>query len=161
MNDPRPNRTEGDPLATWADRTLRQLPARRAPSTLAPRVLAWLARQQTLPWYQRPWFRWPRHFQLLSVVLGAAIAGAVIWFLLPHADAVSLASAKQAAEQFQPVRDVATTAGIFTTLGNALLLVVKSLNGWLLATLLGAFAVAWSTTLGLGTACWRLAAGSR
>ncbi len=62
----KPNRDPHDPLAAWADQTLRQLPMRRAPASLMPRVLAALARQRALPWYQQPWFRWPRHFQMLA-----------------------------------------------------------------------------------------------
>ncbi|HAB16185.1 MAG TPA: hypothetical protein PLX89_12840 [Verrucomicrobiota bacterium] len=150
-----------EPLAAWADHTLKQLPPRPAPKTLAPRVLAALARQRALPWYRQTWFQWPRHLQVFAGLVAAAVFGAGIWFLIPHADTVSFELARQAAQQFEPVREVGVTAGILKTLGSALLLLVKSLNGWALAGLLAVAAFIWSTTLGLGTACWRLASGSR
>jgi hypothetical protein len=158
MSDPRKH---DEPLAAWTDHALKQLPARPAPATLAPRILAALARRRALPWYRTPWFNWPRHFQVLSAVLAAAVVGVGLWLILPHTDAVTLASAKQAAGNLEIVRPVSVTASILGTLGNAFLLVVKSLNTWVLAGLLGAFALVWSTTLGLGTACWRMASGAR
>ena len=158
MNEPRKH---DEPLAAWTDHALKQLPLRPAPPTLAPRIREALARQQTLPWYRAPWLKWPRHFQVLSAVLAAVVAGLGVWLVLPHTDAVTLASAQQAASQLEIIRPVSTTAGILSALGNAFLLVLKSLNSWILAGLLGAFAFVWSTTLGLGTACWRMAAGSR
>ena len=150
-----------DPLASWADQTLKQLPSRQAPKTLAPRVMAVLARRQALPWYRQPWFAWPRSYQVLAAGLAAALIGFGLWWLWPHSETVSLASAKQAVSQFEAVQDVSVTAGILKSLLNALVLVLKSLNSWVLAAALGLFALIWSTTLGLGTACWRLANGPR
>jgi hypothetical protein len=150
------NREPNDPLATWADQTLKRLPNRRAPATLMPRVLAALARQRALPWYQQPWFRWPRHLQALAFVLGAALLASLAWFVIPHGDAVSLTAAKQAATQLELVKPVATTFDILGTLGHAGTRLVKSLSGGALATLLGGAALVWCSTLGLGTAAWRL-----
>ncbi len=150
-----------DPLASWTDQVLKQLPPRPAPSSLAPRVLAAVARCRALPWYRQPWFSWPLSVRLLTAFAASLVLGLGIGLVLPHADAVSLASAKQAASQLETVREVHATAGILKSLGNALLLVLQSLNGWVLAALLGAFALLWSTTLGLGTVCWRLASGPR
>jgi hypothetical protein len=124
-------------------------------------VLAALARQRALPWHRKAWFEWPRHYQVLAGLVAAAVLGAGIWFLWPHADTVSFASAKQAAQQFEPVREVGVAAGVLKTLGGALLLIVKSINSWVLAGLLAVAALIWSTTLGLGTVCWRMASRSR
>lgn len=158
MNDDRRNEEK---LAAWADQALKQLPARRAPATLAPRVLAALAKQRALPWYRQPWLNWPRHFQVLSFVLFAGLLGAITWFLLPHADALTLANAKQTLAQTEGGRSVFSVMGIFSTLGNAVLTVLRYTNAWVVAVALGALAFLWCSCVGLGTACWRLAGGTR
>ncbi len=158
MND---NGRNEEKLAAWADQALKQLPARRAPATLAPRVLAALAKQRALPWYRQPWLNWPRHFQVLSLVLFAGLLGAITWFLLPHADALTLANAKQTLSQSEAVRPVSVTMGVLSALGNALVLVLGNLQAWVIAAALGALAFLYFSCLGLGTACWRLANGNR
>jgi hypothetical protein len=161
----KPNRDPQDPLAAWADQTLKQLPVRRAPATLMPRVLAALARQRALPWYQQPWFHWPRHFQMLAFVLATALVAGLAWLIIPHGDAVTLSAAKNAALQSELVRPVAatvtTTADIFGTLGHAATLVLKTLPTWTWAAVAGGAAIIWCSTLGLGTAAWRLASPQR
>lgn len=154
-------RTSQEPLAEWTDQVLRQLPARRAPATLAPRILQAIARQRALPWYRRPWMEWPRLHQVITAVATLLILGVGGWWVLPHADAVSLTAATEAASQLETVREVSATASILKSLGQALVLVVRSLHTWVLAILLGLAALIWTTTLGLGTACWRLASGTR
>lgn len=160
MND---HRQPEEQLAAWADHALKQLPARKAPVTLAPRVMALVARQQAraLAWHRQPWFKWPRHFQVLALVLATALVAGLAWLVVPNANAVSLESAKLAASQLDAVKPVTTTFDILGTLGNATALLLKSLSGWTLAAVLGAAAFVWCSTLGLGTAAWRLAAGHR
>lgn len=71
---------EPDPLAAWTHATLRSLPPPAAPATLAGRVLAELARRETLPWWRREVACWPRSARLgfvLSAVAGAALSAAV------------------------------------------------------------------------------------
>ncbi len=46
-------------LERLIDRTLRELPARRAPSSLEQRVLAELARRAALPWWRKSFAHWP------------------------------------------------------------------------------------------------------
>jgi hypothetical protein len=65
---------------------LKQLPPPRAPRTLMPRVLAEVRRRAAQPWYQRAWFTWPRHWQLLS-----ATAAGLVW-LLPETGVGPVAS---------------------------------------------------------------------
>lgn len=64
-------------------RTLRELPARRAPRSLESRVLAELARLEALPWWRRSFVHWPLParlaFLLLSVGLVALVVVAGIW----------------------------------------------------------------------------------
>ncbi len=104
---------------------------------------------------------WPRGYQVITALAAFAVICAGGWWLLPHADAVSLSSAAGAASQLESVREVSTTADILRSVGQALILVVRNLNSWVLAGVLAMFALIWTTTLGLGTACWRLAAGTR
>ncbi len=56
------------------DRTLRELPMRRAPATLESRVLGELRRRAALPWWRRSFAHWP----LLARILFLAICGASI-----------------------------------------------------------------------------------
>lgn len=158
MNEGRHNE---EPLAAWADRALKQLPARRAPATLAPRVLAALARQHALPWHRQPWLNWPRHFQVLSFFLFAGLVTAVVWFLLPQADALSLAHAQQTLGRTEGAKFVTTLLGFLSTLGGAVLTVLRYTHIWILAAALGALAFLWCSCVGLGTACWRLAGNTR
>jgi hypothetical protein len=158
MNDRRQNEEK---LAAWAGQVLGQLPPRKAPTALAPRVLAALARRQAVRWFQRPWMNWPRHLQMMSFLLFTGMLAGIAWFILPHADAVGLASAKETLAQTEGVRSVSTTMEVFSTLGGAVLTVLRYMNTWLLAGVLGGLALLWCSCLGLGTACWRLAGPER
>ncbi len=159
------NREPNDPLARWTDQTLRQLPGRRAPGTLLPQVMAAIARQRALPWYQQPWFRWPRHFQMLAFALSLGLVAGLAWLVIPHGDIATLAAAKQAALQSEMIKPVvstvSTTSDFLGTLGHAGRLLVGTLPNWTAAALLGGLAFLWCSTLGLGTAAWRLASPQR
>lgn len=143
-------------LAVWADRTLKQLPARPAPATLAPRILAQIARQSNLAWYQKPWMNWPRHFQLLSALLFAGVIGGIYGFLLP-----ALGSVQPPVNTSEWVEPVSTTVSILGVLGNAAAAVLKNTQGWVLATGLGILACLYLSCIGLGTACWRIVSNTR
>jgi hypothetical protein len=56
------------------DRTVRELPVRRAPATLESRVLGELQRRAALPWWRRSFAHWP----LLARAVFVAICGASI-----------------------------------------------------------------------------------
>jgi hypothetical protein len=75
MNDPH------DPLERLLDRTLRELPPRRAPPTLESRVFAQLERRASLPWWRRSFAHWPRMARaglllICTGLAGLAVAGA-------------------------------------------------------------------------------------
>ena len=67
-------------LEQLVDRELKRLPQPRAPHTLMARVLAAVAAMPALPWYARPWRRWPLGWQLtsaavvLTVLVGTTLA---------------------------------------------------------------------------------------
>lgn len=70
------NTREEQLLEAAIDRELKALPPHRAPATLAPRVLAALARRAPRPWYRRAWQTWPWPLQVTSLaVLCAAFTG--------------------------------------------------------------------------------------
>ncbi|MBL9171943.1 MAG: hypothetical protein JNL10_00285 [Verrucomicrobiales bacterium] len=156
MKDPR---HPEDPLARWAGNVLGQLPDRTAPPSLAPRILAAVARHANRPWYQRPWVQWPVALQWVAVALMLSAIAAAWGLLLPRADAVGTTAAELATSQLDLVRPVGSLASMLGALGNALLLILRGLNSWVTVAGVGILALFWSTTLGLGTACWRLAGG--
>ncbi len=61
-----------DPLEPLFDRTLRELPLRRAPASLESRVFGELERRATLPWWRRSFTHWP----LIARAVFLAICGA-------------------------------------------------------------------------------------
>jgi hypothetical protein len=73
------------------EQELRSLPMPRAPETLAPRVMAAIAAQAALPWYQQTWFEWPRGWQVASATLTVAFLAALMmlapWRVVAGADA--------------------------------------------------------------------------
>ncbi len=62
-------------LERLLDRTLKELPLRRAPATLQSKVLAELERRAALPWWRRSFGHWPRSARAAFLVLCAALAG--------------------------------------------------------------------------------------
>jgi len=154
MNDrPRPAdraSRDGDVLAGQLDRALRQLTGPRAPATLAPRVLAELARQAALPWYHRPWTDWPEIWRWLSsLLLATTVAG--LWRLTE----IGWAAAKSTTA-YSAVETVPTYFQTGETTVQGLTLAVQALpTGWWLMGVLG-FAAIGLSSLGLGTAAWRL-----
>lgn len=156
MNNPQRN---DERLAQWAHQMLGQLPDRRAPSALAPRILAAVAKQRSLPWYRLPWHRWPATHRILSATLMGAAFVALWWFLLPRADTAGATAAQLAASQLDVFRPVTALGDLIAALGNAAILVLRGFNTWVIVTLVAAFALMWTATLGLGTACWRMATG--
>jgi ferric-dicitrate binding protein FerR (iron transport regulator) len=67
-----------DDDAALVARHLRALPPRRAPASLAPRVLGEIARREALPWWRRPPARWPRVPQL-GLILACAASVPLAW----------------------------------------------------------------------------------
>jgi len=148
-----------DPLARWAEGILRQLPDHPAPAGLAGRILRAVAGHPALPWHRRPWSEWSAGLRAAAGVAALAALAALWWLLLPEADAVTRSAAQVASSQIEALGPWSAVLNLTRSVGNALLLVLRGLNPWMLAAGAGFFAVLWSTTLGLGTACWRIANG--
>jgi hypothetical protein len=62
-------------LERLLERTLRELPVRRAPTTLEARVLAELARRATLPWWRRSFAHWPQAARTAFVSMSVFLTG--------------------------------------------------------------------------------------
>jgi hypothetical protein len=66
-------------LEALVDRSLRRLPAPRAPRTLLPRVMAAVQQWSRRPWYERAWFTWPLWGQAASLAaLALLLAGTIL-----------------------------------------------------------------------------------
>jgi len=66
-------------LERLLDRTLRELPLRRAPRTLETRVIRQLARRAALPWWRRSFAHWPLPARAgFLVICGALISVAFV-----------------------------------------------------------------------------------
>lgn len=79
-------------LEKLMERELQSLPSPRAPETFAPRVMAAITAQASLPWHQRTWFEWPRGWQAASAALTVAFLATLMafapWRALAGADVV-------------------------------------------------------------------------
>ena len=62
-----------DELERLMEEAMKDLPLRRAPSTLEARVLGELARRAALPWWRRSFGHWPLFARALFVVICAGL----------------------------------------------------------------------------------------
>lgn len=62
-------------LERLLDRTLRELPARRAPPTLESRVLGELERRAARPWWRRSFAHWPQAARTAFVLICGGLIG--------------------------------------------------------------------------------------
>lgn len=149
-------RNHNDKLEAWADHALRQLPGRRAPAGLSARVLAEIQRREAAPWYSRPWLEWNPAAKLASAATLPALGYFVWGVALPWLKSALFAApiAKEAAATYEAATAI---GGAAAAVGRAGWLTVSQTNSTVLIGVAAVFAVAWFCTLGLGTACWRLA----
>ena len=63
-------------LEALLHRELKELPPLKAPSSLAPNVMAILAARSRVPWWQRAWWDWPVAAKAAFVVVALMVAGA-------------------------------------------------------------------------------------
>jgi hypothetical protein len=136
-------------------RELSKLPERQAPDTLIPRVLAHIQAQAAKSWWRRPWTQWPWGLQLTSVpiLLGSAFGFVLmvnlLWTMLP-----SVSGSGPVAER---LISLALVWEVLATLGNALVIVTRSIEPLWLLLGISIPLVMYLTCVGLGTICIRLA----
>ena len=143
------HREPQDPLADWAERTLRQLPQRRAPASLAAGVMAAIRRQAVLPWYRRPWFTWPRGLQVVSAFLTGGVFAGLAWaFGLAETAATPMVNDLRS--------DASRLWSVLGALGQAASLAAGHVPLMAWGVVGGVLTAAWLGCLGRGTACGRL-----
>ena len=145
-----------DPLAQWADRALRQVPGPRAPSTLAPRVAAEIRRRANLPWYRRPWLQWSGPQRWMSALFLTGGLYGFFGLLIPSLNSVAAGT--------EAYRQASRVPGFLDALSDAASLVIDALARsaetippWAYSATLAIVVFSWLSTVGLGTACWRIA----
>ena len=142
-------------LGERIQRELRQLPLVKAPTTLAPRVLAAIEARAHQPWWKRSWAAWPKWCRGLVLLLGLAAAGGMSYAAYFFGPALTLSTLGEVTadwvSSFRPVWEA------MVVLANAGLLLLRS--GGQLLLWIGVLVVAaiYLTTVGLGTVCYRLA----
>ncbi|HVY68680.1 MAG TPA: hypothetical protein VHH73_02060 [Verrucomicrobiae bacterium] len=148
------NEQPQEPLESLIHRELRQLPPRRAPRTLAPRVRAALEARARLPWWRRAWTGWPLGMQVFSGVLALLLVGflgyatVMIW---ESSFTASLAARVASAFDFSgPGWDLALS------LGNAALVAARSFGQLGLMIAGSAVLCLYLSCFGLGTAYYRV-----
>jgi hypothetical protein len=137
MNEP------NDSLEGLLERTLHELPLRRAPPTLESRVLCELQRRAALPWWRRSFAHWPLAARAVFVVIcGALIRLAFLGGAAAVAGALSLSWAREIG--------VLMASG-----GNLATLLARTLPlSWLYEGI-AACAVLYAVLFGLGAAVYR------
>lgn len=150
-NHAEPHRLERD--ARDIDQLLRRLPVRRAPADFLASTLAVVAAYQARPWYHRPWLRWPLHWQAMSFLTAGSLFIAWAWGAGVGIDAMT------SLPSFVTTRaSAAVFASTTWTLVQAMILAFINIPPVWLATFACVLGTAWISCLGLGTACWKLAA---
>jgi hypothetical protein len=84
-----------DPLERLLDRTLHELPLRRAPLTLESRVIGELERRAALPWWRRSFAHWPLLARAGLLVICGLVGLALVGGATAIADVRSLSWARQ------------------------------------------------------------------
>ena len=125
------------------DRTLRELPQRRAPATLEYRVLGELRRRAALPWWRRSFAHWP----LLARALFLAICGASIRLALLGGD-----TAAAGVRSFSWARQLGTLAA---SGGNLAALLARTAPPLWLYDGIAVCGVLYAILFGLGAAAYR------
>lgn len=153
---------ESNPQQTLEElihRELSKLPERPAPETLVLRVLTKVQARQQKRWWQRPWPQWPWAAQLASLPLmagslvAALFAASLLWkMMLGYSDLLTVS---------QMVDSLAEASDFLSVLGNAVLMVARSLGQqWLLLALFVPVSM-YLTCVGLGTLWYRMALSRR
>lgn len=152
---PRPDPRDSDAkLEQWVQRTLRDLPPRRAPRSLEVRVLAEIARRTALPWWRQSFTHWPLPARALLVV---ALLGIVKMVLMGTVWAMAGFDTTGFQQAFaQPILWIESGQTVLQAVsgaGDALLRSIPPL--WLYGGL-AFFAAMYATLFGLGAAAYKL-----
>ena len=145
MNEPT------DSLELLLERTLRELPMRRAPLTLESRVLGELQRRAALPWWRRSFAHWPLPARAVFIVIcGALIRLAFL------GGAAAVAGVRSLHESGALSLSWAREIGVLMASGgNLATLLARTLPATWLYEGIAACAVLYAVLFGLGAAMYR------
>lgn len=157
----KPNPQEEERSARWTQHVVRQLPPQRAPASLGPSILKRIHESQSVPWYNLPWFRWPKSLQW---TLGLIAVGLTVWltgFLMPSLSSQGMGLLHRLEIEFNLLRKFQLVVEMGSGLGNAVCWILRHLLREILLMTLAVIALLWSSTVGLGMACWKLSSPNR
>lgn len=153
------NAPEQQPDSRWEaelDQQLKHLPERRAPATLAPRVMAAIQARARQPWFRCTWWHWPPVAQVFSLALASVLLGGLTWLAL-HTDPGSLVNdmGVKAAAGLAPLAPLWSLV-VSIARACALLLAQAPPLAWFGAAAF--LAAMYLSCIGLGTILYRLSA---
>jgi hypothetical protein len=138
-------------LRRLLDRTLRELPPRRAPATLEARVFNELERRAALPWWRRSFVHWPAPARIALLVICGALAA-----LLFVGGAAAVASLRSLLESGTVSLSWAREIGaLMVSAGNVITLLARTLPVTWLYQGIVVCAVLYAVLFGLGAAVYR------
>lgn len=140
-------------LAREIHQALRSLPARRAPSSLAGRVLAEIERREALPWWRRSFIHWPAAAQVAFVALSLVLVRYAFAFGSWVLDGFEGIRFREAAAAPLAWFDKGST--VVDAIGGFLEIMNRTLPPLWLYGGLALFAAAYVTLLGLGAAAYK------
>ncbi|MFL6617389.1 MAG: hypothetical protein ACJ8MH_02230 [Povalibacter sp.] len=152
MNTSNPN----DPLERFVDAALRDLPPRRAPSTLEMRVFAELQRRAELKWWQRSYAEWPALARILFVIACIAVGSALVrgfsWFF---------GGVESSAAWSGVASEITPAAASVKATASALSFIAHSIPSLWVYGAVAVIAVLYATLFGIGAAAYRTLYASR
>lgn len=133
------------------DRTLQELPLRRAPATLEARVFNELERRAALPWWRRSFMHWPVPARIAFLVICGTLAALVLF-----GGAAAVAGLRSLLESGAPSLSWARHIGVLMmSAGNLAALLARSLPVTWLYQVIAVCAVLYAVLFGLGAAVYR------
>ena len=149
----KPTSDPNEKLEELVHRTLRDLPARRAPRSLERSVFAEIERRAALPWWRRSFVHWPVAARAGFVVLCAVVINFVLGggaWTLAGLDSAGLSSAL--AQRFSWVETALIVARAIT---NSVEIMMRNIPAlWIYGGLVF-FATMYAAFFGLGAAAYR------
>lgn len=148
---------ENDPWEVRGlDRALKEMPPLKAPPGLARRVMTAIAEKEAARWYTMPWHAWPVALQALSMAVLLGAFGGVVF------SSWHLAHAAGQTQVMHELRELGSgfvaVWRTFTIVFASITLVFKQIGTGAAWMIFGLLALTYAGCVGIGAACWRLAA---
>jgi len=153
------NREYEQRLEAEIERQLKSLPELVAPQSLAPRVMALLARRASLPWYRQSWPAWPVPVRVFALLISLSLFGVLCYVGWEFSQLPGFAVVT---EKFRFVSSgLSSIWNTLSVLLEAVLLAIKHLGNWFIFSAVAAVALAYGMCLGLGSVYLKLALARR